>query len=82
MSKSDIEYYEQGMFVAFIPTSNNGEALWNHLAQHTDGTGKVLKAQAAGTIAQMREAGYTVRKMAKTVSYSKDDVNALFRELT
>lgn len=78
---TDLHYINQGLFTAFVPVSKAGEEAWNELAKHTDGTGKVFTVQAESTIAQLRKAGYTVRKAPKvSVLHISDD--DLFNELT
>ncbi|ABO60625.1 hypothetical protein LA345_39065 (plasmid) [Burkholderia vietnamiensis] len=60
-SKPDLTYRKvDDMFTMFYPETPAGETAWNQMAEHTDGTGKVLHAQVESTIQQLREAGYTV----------------------
>lgn len=69
----DLEYRTDGFFTAFFPNTPQGESAWRTIAEQTDGTGKVFTAQAAGTIAQLRKAGYSVRKAPKP-EYDLDDI--------
>ena len=73
---TDLNYINQGLFTAFIPASKAGETAWNELAKHTDGTGKVLTIQAASTIAQLKAAGYVVRKAIKQKPIDADSLLA------
>lgn len=73
MKKPDLTYSIQGFFTAFFPETPEGENAWRTLAEHTEWTGKVFTSQAAGTIAQLRKAGYTVYK-ARTASDNIDDI--------
>ncbi|WP_175712142.1 hypothetical protein [Burkholderia ambifaria] len=62
------------MFTTFLPNTPAGEEAWKTIAEHTDGTGKVLHAQVESTVAQLREAGYTVAEAAPdTQSAISDD---------
>ena len=74
----DLEYIEQGLFVAFLPISKEGEAAWKQMALATNGTGKVLAMHMADTLAQLRAAGYSVRKAPKQKPI---DADALLKEL-
>lgn len=80
MKTYDLEYTMQGMFTFFTPITDAGVSLWNELAAQTDGTGKVLTAHLDATLAQMRKAGYSVRKAA-VVKMSKEHLNDLYKEL-
>lgn len=69
----DLEYITGNIFTAFFPNTSHGESAWRTIAEHTDGTGKVLNCQAVGTIAQLRRAGYSVRK-APSSGVTSDDI--------
>ena len=75
---TDLTYINQGLFTAFIPVSKAGETAWNEMAKQTEGTGKVLSVHANATIAQLKSAGYKVRKAAKQPQI---DADALLAEL-
>lgn len=70
----DLEYRMDGFFTSFIPNTPEGVEAWKTIAEHTDGTGKVFTSQAAGTIAQLRRAGYSVRKALPVTDISLDDI--------
>ena len=74
----DLTYTRSGMFTSFISWTPKGDDAWIEMAKHTNGTGKVLRSQEAGTIAQLRASGYTVRK-SKPVS--KAGIDAIYAEL-
>ena len=59
---NDLEYIDHGMFTSFIPVSKAGEAAFNQMAAHTEGTGKVLSIHKQSTIQQLRQAVYKVGK--------------------
>jgi hypothetical protein len=65
MSKKqfDFEYTVYELFTAFYPISNAGYSAFAEIAAKTNGTGKVLNCQAAETIAQLTQAGYSVREV-------------------
>jgi hypothetical protein len=62
MSKPDLTYSPSGMFVQFMPETPAGEEAWRELARLSDNTGKFLPGQVPGVLAQLRRAGFTVRK--------------------
>lgn len=80
MTKVDLEYIEQGMFVAFVPVSKKGEEAWAQIAKQTEGTGKVFSVHKDSTLSQLRAAGYSVRK-AKPVKLSESEIDNLLKEL-
>jgi len=75
---NDLTYIDQGLFTAFIPVSKAGETAWNEIANHSEGTGKVLTTQAKSTIAQLKASGYKVSKAKKQAPI---DADALLAEL-
>lgn len=60
----DLKYFDDGMFVTFMPNTANGEAAWRIIAKE-DGSGKVLSQHAKSIIYQLRTNGYTVCKAGK-----------------
>jgi len=76
-STPDLEYDVYGMFTSFAPNTPAGVAAWKELARENNGTGKVLNEHAESTIAQLRDAGYTVAKSGKCAV----DDDALLSEL-
>lgn len=81
--KADITYRNSadGLFTSFFPDTPEGEKAWN-IINATPGAegGKVLAAHAEPTIAQLREAGYTVAEDTSAPNAVDDD--ALLAELT
>lgn len=71
----DLTYHNRGLFTLFIPESKAGEDAWRQIAQHTDGTGKVLTMHLQSVLSQLRLAGYKVRK-GKAPSCSIDSILA------
>ncbi|OXS89431.1 DUF2958 domain-containing protein [Pandoraea apista] len=81
--KPDITYRNSadGLFTSFFPNTPEGEKAWN-IINATPGAegGKVLAAHAEPTIAQLREAGYTVAEDASPATTPEED-EALLKEL-
>ncbi len=81
--KPDITYRNSadGLFTSFFPNTPEGEKAWNTI-NATPGAegGKVLAAHAAPTIAQLREAGYTVAEDTSPATTPEED-EALLKEL-
>lgn len=63
----DFEYTRYEEWTTFYPFSNAGYSLYcAEIAPKTDGTGSVFNCHAQETIAQLRQAGYTVREVVYT----------------
>jgi len=81
--KPDITYRNSadGLFTSFFPDTPEGEKAWN-IINATPGAegGKVLAAHAAPTIAQLRDAGYTVAEDTGA-PVSDEEAATLFAEL-
>lgn len=75
----DLTYTADSMFTRFIPQTPEGENAWRQMAEQ-DGSGvaAVLNFEAKRVIAQLRAAGYTVRKAQKC----KQSVDEILAELT
>ena len=65
--KTDLSYTIGDMFTTFYPDTPEGEIAWKELAEVTDGTGKVFNQQKDSVLLKLRKAGYTVRKMKKSI---------------
>ena len=75
---ADLTYKNQGMFTAFMPESKAGEDAFRAICKaQGDHTGKVLTVHAKATIAQLRKAGYSVKKQGKVTEISADELEAL-----
>lgn len=81
--KPDITYRNSadGLFTSFFPNTPEGEKAWN-IINATPGAegGKVLAAHAEPTIAQLREAGYTVAEDTSAPMTPEEEA-ALLKEL-
>ena len=78
---TDLVYIRQGLFTAFIPETKAGEEAFRQIcAAQGDHTGKILTAHVESTLAQLRKAGYSVKK-AKRVTLPTIDDDELLKEL-
>lgn len=75
---ADITYNNQGIFTAFLPETKAGEDAFRAICKaQGDHTGKVLSIHAKATIAQLRRAGYSVKKQGKIEEIDADELAAL-----
>jgi len=74
--KPDLTYTTDDMFTSFYPETKAGEEAWQVIAEQTEGSGAVLTIHAKSTIAQLRRAGYSVRKAEPTTVMSDDELLA------
>lgn len=58
--KPDITYINSGIFITFLPNTQEGEKVWRQM--YDDECDKVLKPHAPQIIARLKAAGYSVRK--------------------
>ena len=72
MSKPDITYVDEGLFVRFMPETPAGEAAWNTMAAENGGA-CFLTIHLAAILQQLRAAGYTVRKQRREKSDGLSD---------
>lgn len=79
--KSDLTYSDSGMLTLFLPETPAGESAWDQMAEATDGTGKVLSIHAPSVIAQLRAAGFTVRRAPKHKPWTAEELDAALAEL-
>lgn len=59
--KTDISYTSDGFFVTLYPNTNHGRNVWNAINESFPGC-KIPVTAWAGTKAQIKDAGYSVRK--------------------
>lgn len=62
MSRPDLTYRDEGLFVNFYAETPAGEEAWNTMAASNDGVARFLAVQRSGVIAQLQAAGYRVAK--------------------
>ena len=76
----DIEYHRDGMFTMFVPLTPNGVKVWNELAPHTDGTGKVLSIHEKIIINKLTTAGYTVEAGKPPTDIELEELEIFMKE--
>lgn len=77
---TDLTYINDKMFTRFIAQSDVGEYAWREMAEKMNGVAAVLNFEASRIIAQLRKAGYVVRK-AKPVIVTNQEIDELLAEL-
>lgn len=60
--KTDIEYTTDGFTVALYPITKAGQDVWSEIATHFDGVAKFPAHMFASVKAQIKAAGYSIRK--------------------
>ena len=77
--KHDLEYTDDGLFVTFFPVTDAGKEAWGQMAdQH--GT-KHLAIHLPAIKAQLKAAGYTVRKARPSKPLTVDQLKSMLAEL-
>lgn len=79
MKTFDLEYITSGLFTRFIPITKAGEDAWRTMADQ-DAT-SILSIHTASVLAQLRAAGYSVRKAPKAAKVTMQEVDDLLAEL-
>ena len=81
MKNHDLEYIVQGFFTCFVPVSKAGEVAYNQLHKQNEDSGKIYTAHLKSTLAQLRKAGYLIRKAPKRAPISAAEMDAMLAEL-
>jgi len=76
MSTTDLSYITDGMFTTILPNTPAGEKVWNEFASQNGGDCKFLTAHKNAVIAQLTQAGYTIRE-SKPNKSTENDVDLL-----
>ena len=71
--KTDLSYKKDGFVTRFYPESKDGEVAWRQMAAQNGGSTTIYSAHLDQTLAQLRAAGYCVRKQKATKATDKDD---------
>ena len=79
MKTFDLEYITTGLFTRFIPHTLAGEDAWREMASH-DAT-SIFTMHKGAVLAQLRAAGYSVRKAPKAKPVTAQEVDQLLAEL-
>jgi hypothetical protein len=75
----DLTYITTGMFTRFIPHTEAGEHVWGQMA--SQGHEAILTIHKASVLAQLRIAGYKVRKAPKPKKVTASEIDNLLAEL-
>ncbi len=68
----DVSYKVHGLFTTFIPDTAQGEIAIREMMAQNENSNKVFSVHGSAVIAQLRKAGYVVRK-AKPVTRADSD---------
>ena len=75
MTMSDLTYTNDGTFARFMPQSKAGEDAWREIAAHCGGVANIPLHHLPSTLAQLRKAGFSVRKAStRRESMSSDEI--------
>lgn len=77
--KTDITYTTDGYFITLTPNTKDGEYIWNEIAKAFDGNAKFPIHMKGSIFAQIRGAGYSVRKASK--SRNRVNMADVFKEM-
>jgi len=75
---TDLTYTKNGMFTTFYPETPQGKEAWTDMHNQGAPNGRILSIHAKDVLAQLRKAGYGVKR-AKPVTVA--DMDAIFAEL-
>ena len=78
---TDLIYYQDGMFISFIPMTNDGDSAWNEMAKNLGGVAAVFIFHKDAVLKQLRDAGYKVRKRKKSDMQCDLSDDELLKEL-
>lgn len=71
---TDLYYITDGFYITLIPNTKDGEYIWNEIAAKFDGVAKFPVLMGASIFKQIKDAGYTVRKMRGAKPISDDEL--------
>lgn len=77
--QSDLTYITSGLFTRFIPHTKAGEDAWRVMA--SQGQEAILSIHTGAVLAQLRKAGYCVKKAPKPAKLMASDIDNLLAEL-
>lgn len=78
--KTDLYYTTDGFFVTLIPNTEDGEYIWNEIANSFEGAARFPAHMKPSIFAQIKDAGYTVCKAPK-VKFDNISDDELLAEL-
>lgn len=79
MAKPDLEFTNDGLFATFFPATDAGKQAW--LEMEAQGGSKVLVMHLPAIKAQLKAAGYTVRKARPSKPLTVDQLKSMLAEL-
>lgn len=79
MKTYDLEYIDTGLFTRFIPNTPEGESAWRTMDEN--GGACVFTLHADKAIAQLRKAGYSVKRAKKQPPLTACQIDNLLAEL-
>ncbi len=79
MTTFDFEYRITGLFTSFLPNTPAGEDAWREMA--SKGHEAILSIHTGAVLAQLRAAGYSVRKALKPAKVTASEIDNLLAEL-
>ena len=79
MKTFDLEYVTTGLFTRFIPHTKAGEDAWREMAAHD--AVSIFTMHKAAVLAQLRAAGYSVRRAPKRAPVTALEIDNLLAEL-
>ncbi len=76
---NDLTYTTNGLFTRFIPHTEAGESAWRVMANQ--GQEAILSIHTGAVLAQLRKAGYSVKKAPKAAKVTASEIDNLLAEL-
>lgn len=80
MAKSDLSYTSDGFYVQLLANTPSGEVAFNEVCEYF--TGAKFPAHMLPSVkAQLKKAGHTIRKQAKSKKMTAAETDKLLKEL-
>lgn len=79
MKTFDLTYITSGLFTRFIPHTKAGEDAWREM--HSHDAISIFTMHKGAVLAQLRAAGYSVRKAPKAKPVTELEIDNLLAEL-
>lgn len=77
MRAPDLTYRNDGLFVHFYAENQHGVEAWLEIAKQTEGTARIFAIHLAGTLKQLRAAGYRVSVAAPVIETDEELLSVL-----
>ena len=75
--KTDLNYITDGFTITLMPNTKEGEYIWNQIASKFEGAAKFPVHMKASIFGQIKKAGYSIRKAAKSKLTMEEILNQL-----